>query len=98
MLPHWIWLRATPQEHLSRVIAQGDMRPMVQHPEAMSDIERILSEREQLYLQADIAIDTSGKSIEQVLKECADAVRRSREAGTESLSQRDRLGSQRLPV
>lgn len=62
-----IWLRATPQEHMSRVIAQGDMRPMAQNPEAMADLERILREREEQYRKADASIDTSGKSIEEVV-------------------------------
>jgi XRE family aerobic/anaerobic benzoate catabolism transcriptional regulator len=70
-----IWLRATPQEHMSRVVAQGDMRPMAHNPEAMADLERILAEREALYRQADITIETSEKSVEQVLEECLAHVR-----------------------
>jgi XRE family aerobic/anaerobic benzoate catabolism transcriptional regulator len=65
-----IWLQASPQEHMSRVIAQGDMRPMANNPEAMSDLERILAERDQLYRKADAAIDTSGRSVQEVLQEC----------------------------
>ena len=65
-----VWLRATPQEHMKRVIAQGDMRPMAQNPEAMSDLERILKEREELYRRADVSINTSGKSVEEVVGEC----------------------------
>lgn len=65
-----IWLQATPEEHMSRVIAQGDMRPMAHNPEAMSDLERILGEREQLYCQADVAINTSKRSVEQILADC----------------------------
>jgi len=65
-----IWLRAAPQEHMARVIAQGDMRPMAQNPEAMSDLERILREREELYRQANVSLDTSGKSVEEVVLEC----------------------------
>jgi len=65
-----IWLRATPQEHMSRVIAQGDIRPMAQSPEAMSDLERILAEREQLYSKADATVNTSGQSVEETLAVC----------------------------
>jgi XRE family transcriptional regulator, aerobic/anaerobic benzoate catabolism transcriptional regulator len=72
-----IWLRATPQEHMARVLAQGDIRPMAQNPEAMSDLERILAEREPLYRQADFIIETSGRTVEQVLDECVERVRRS---------------------
>ncbi|MFL6438548.1 MAG: helix-turn-helix transcriptional regulator [Terriglobales bacterium] len=72
---HTIWLRAKPHEHMSRVLAQGDMRPMAQNPEAMSDLERILAEREPLYRQADVTVETSAKSVEQVLEECLAYVR-----------------------
>lgn len=65
-----IWLRATPEEHMSRVIDQGDMRPMAHNPEAMSDLQRILAEREQLYRKADVAINTSKRLIEQVVAAC----------------------------
>jgi len=65
-----VWLRATPQEHMSRVIAQGDMRPMTQSSEAMADLERILTEREPLYRRADAVVDTSGRTIGEVLDEC----------------------------
>jgi XRE family aerobic/anaerobic benzoate catabolism transcriptional regulator len=73
---HTIWLRTTPQEHMARVLAQGDMRPMAQNPEAMSDLERILAEREPFYRQADFIIETSGRTVEQVLDECLGRVRR----------------------
>ena len=67
-----IWLRATPQEHMSRVIAQGDMRPMAQSPEAMTDLERILAEREHLYRRADATVETSGRLAQEVLDNCLD--------------------------
>ena len=54
-----VWLRATPEEHMQRVIAQGDMRPMADNRESMSDLQRILEVREPLYRKADVAIDTS---------------------------------------
>ena len=65
-----VWLRANPDEHMSRVIAQGDMRPMAQSSEAMADLERILIEREHLYRRADAVVDTSGRTIAQVLDQC----------------------------
>jgi XRE family aerobic/anaerobic benzoate catabolism transcriptional regulator len=65
-----IWLQASPEEHMSRVIAQGDMRPMAHNPEAMSDLRRILQEREPLYSQADLAIDTSTRPIHVVVADC----------------------------
>jgi len=60
-----VWLRATPEEHMQRVIAQGDMRPMADNRESMSDLRRILDVREPLYRKADATIDTSGGSVEQ---------------------------------
>ena len=71
-----IWLQATPHEHMSRVIAQGDMRPMAQNPEAMADLERILRERDELYRKADASIDTSGRSLEEVVAEASHNVER----------------------
>jgi XRE family aerobic/anaerobic benzoate catabolism transcriptional regulator len=63
-----VWLRATPEEHMQRVIAQGDMRPMADNRESMSDLRRILDVREPLYRKADLAIDTSGSSVEESLE------------------------------
>ena len=58
-----IWLRTTAQEHMARVVAQGDMRPMAGNPEALADLERILTSREALYRRADEVIDTSGYTV-----------------------------------
>jgi XRE family transcriptional regulator, aerobic/anaerobic benzoate catabolism transcriptional regulator len=55
-----IWLRATPEDHMQRVIAQGDKRPMADNREAMTDLQRILAGREKLYGQADVTLNTSG--------------------------------------
>jgi XRE family aerobic/anaerobic benzoate catabolism transcriptional regulator len=60
-----VWLRASPEEHMQRVIAQGDMRPMSHNRDAMSDLRRILTGREVLYSKADIQMDTSGRSFEE---------------------------------
>jgi XRE family aerobic/anaerobic benzoate catabolism transcriptional regulator len=60
-----VWLRATPEDHMQRVIAQGDMRPMADNREAMSDLQRILAVREPLYRQADLTIDTSTENLEK---------------------------------
>lgn len=54
-----VWLKATPEEHMARVIAQGDLRPMAGNTEAMADLKRILTTREPLYRKADVIIDTS---------------------------------------
>lgn len=60
---HTIWLKATPEEHISRVRAQGDERPMAGNPEAMTILRTILTSREANYQLADYTIDTSGQSV-----------------------------------
>ena len=62
-----IWLRATPEEHMERVIAQGDMRPMAGRAQAMDDLRRILQSRTGLYARADATVDTAGKNVRQSL-------------------------------
>ncbi len=62
-----VWLRATPEEHMSRVLAQGDLRPMAGKKEAMDDLRRILATRESLYGKADVVLDTSGQTPRQSL-------------------------------
>lgn len=57
-----VWIKATPEEHMNRVVAQGDTRPMAGNEEAMDDLRRILEGRHQLYSKADAVIDTEGKS------------------------------------
>ncbi len=64
-----IWLTADPEEHMSRVIAQGDFRPMAGNEEAMEDLRRILIGRNNLYSKADASVNTSGKKPEQSYKE-----------------------------
>ena len=59
-----VWVKAQPEEHMARVIAQGDMRPMAGNDEAMEDLRRILEAREPLYSRADEIIDTSGESVD----------------------------------
>ena len=62
-------LRASPREHMDRVMAQGDFRPMGSNPRAMDELLSILQSREQLYAKADVTLDTSGKSAKQALPE-----------------------------
>ena len=64
-----VWLRAAPEEHMARVVAQGDTRPMAGNQEAMDDLRRILDGRAALYGQADAIVDTTGKPMEQSLAE-----------------------------
>lgn len=59
-----VWLTATPAEHMERVVAQGDMRPMAGNKEAMDDLRRILAGRAAFYGKADLTFDTSAPSSE----------------------------------
>ena len=59
-----VWLKAAPEEHMRRVLAQGDLRPMADNKEAMADLRRILAARNPLYAKADAAVDTSGRGPE----------------------------------
>jgi XRE family aerobic/anaerobic benzoate catabolism transcriptional regulator len=59
-----IWIKAQPEEHMSRVLEQGDFRAMAGNDQAMEDLRRILEAREPLYRQADMELDTSSSSVE----------------------------------
>lgn len=69
-----VWLRAAPDEHMKRVIAQGDLRPMAGNAEAMEDLKRILAGREAAYARADLTFDTSGKPLAGTYLALRDAV------------------------
>lgn len=60
-----VWLKARPEEHMGRVLAQGDLRPMAGNDEAMEDLKRILAAREPFYRKADALVDTSGQTPEE---------------------------------
>jgi len=63
-----VWLKASPEEHMARVVAQGDTRPMAGRAEAMNDLRRILASREPLYGQADAVVDTAGQPLVESLR------------------------------
>lgn len=69
-----VWLRAQPEEHMARVLAQGDLRPMAGNEEAMDDLKRILAAREPLYGKADAIVDTSGETPDRSLARLRDIV------------------------
>jgi XRE family aerobic/anaerobic benzoate catabolism transcriptional regulator len=64
-----VWLRATPEEHMRRVVEQGDTRPMRDNKRAMEDLRAILESREALYARADFTVETSGRTVDQTLGE-----------------------------
>ncbi len=59
-----IWLQATPEDHMARVLAQGDTRPIAASTEAMQDLRRILNNRSPFYAKADVHFDTSAQPLE----------------------------------
>lgn len=76
-----VWIKATPEEHMNRVVAQGDTRPMAGSDEAMDDLRRILEGRHQLYSKADAAVDTAGKSERDSVEELVALVEAARTSG-----------------
>ncbi|HEY4137841.1 MAG TPA: shikimate kinase, partial [Casimicrobiaceae bacterium] len=69
-----VWIKAAPEEHMSRVISQGDFRPMDGHEAAMEDLRRILAARDPLYAKADAIVDTTGERFEQSLAKLTHAI------------------------
>lgn len=69
-----VWLRARPEEHYQRVVDQGDRRPMANHPRAMAELRSILAEREPSYARCAVEVDTSGRSVEEVVGRILDGL------------------------
>ena len=70
-----VWLQADPEEHMQRVRAQGDTRPMAASPEAMEDLKRILAGRTAFYAKADLSVDTSGLALDPCFAQLREKVR-----------------------
>jgi len=64
-----VWLRARPEDHWTRVVAQGDTRPMADDDRAFHNLCAILAEREPLYGQADVVVDTVGRDVDAIARE-----------------------------
>jgi XRE family transcriptional regulator, aerobic/anaerobic benzoate catabolism transcriptional regulator len=62
-----IWLKASPEEHMERVIKQGDSRPMSSSLNAMTDLKNILNSRLELYQKADYVVNTSEMTVDQTV-------------------------------
>jgi XRE family aerobic/anaerobic benzoate catabolism transcriptional regulator len=62
-----VWLRATPEDHWNRVVAQGDQRPMAENPHAFEELRGLLVARARLYAQADREVDTTSRTVRQVV-------------------------------
>lgn len=66
-----VWLRAKPELHLERVLAQGDHRPMEGHPRALDELREILERRDGLYSMADEHVETSDRTLEDLAADVA---------------------------
>ncbi|MBS1269809.1 MAG: Shikimate kinase [Gammaproteobacteria bacterium] len=75
-----VWVKASPEEHMNRVVAQGDLRPMQDSNEAMSDLRRILAERQGYYSAANYVLDTSARTVQDCLRELVRQCRGYRQA------------------
>jgi len=69
-----VWLKASPEEHMNRVIAQGDMRPFKGRSAALDEIKKLLEDRNRLYSRANAIVDTSGKTLKQAYNELRSAL------------------------
>lgn len=73
---HTVWIKARPDEHMNRVMEQGDFRPMAQNREAMADLVAILDARRADYARAQAELDTSGDTVECSFEKLRDLVKR----------------------
>jgi XRE family aerobic/anaerobic benzoate catabolism transcriptional regulator len=71
---HTVWISAQPEEHMSRVMKQGDFRPMARNREAMADLHAILEARRVDYARAEASLDTSGATVQQSFNRLAKLV------------------------
>ncbi|HXU43421.1 MAG TPA: helix-turn-helix transcriptional regulator [Burkholderiales bacterium] len=69
-----VWLKTKPDEHMARVIAQGDMRPFKGRSAALDEIKKLLEDRAGLYARADATLETSGKTVRQSLADLKKAI------------------------
>jgi XRE family transcriptional regulator, aerobic/anaerobic benzoate catabolism transcriptional regulator len=67
-----VWLKARPEDHYARVMAQGDLRPMKNRPAAMAELRALLAAREPAYREADLVVDTSALGLEGSIERIAD--------------------------
>ena len=70
-----VWLQAAPEDHMNRVVAQGDTRPMAASREAMEDLKGILAGRAPFYSKAQLQIDTSAQPLDATFLLLRDGVR-----------------------
>ena len=86
---HTVWIKARPDEHMSRVMEQGDFRPMAQNREAMADLVAILDARRADYARAQAELDTSGDTRRAELRETRGSSRPGRRRMPSAPDERD---------
>jgi XRE family aerobic/anaerobic benzoate catabolism transcriptional regulator len=69
-----VWLKARPDDYWSRVMKQGDRRPMDEHPQAREALRDLISRREPLYAQAEFTVDTAGLTVTKAVERVAKAI------------------------
>lgn len=69
-----VWLRAAPEEHFARVLAQGDRRPMHARPRAMDELRALLDERALQYARCELTLATSGRAPAELVRELVRAL------------------------
>jgi len=69
-----VWLRARPEDHMDRVVAQGDERPMAAREDAMAELRQILASRAPLYAEADLVVDTSDGTPDDIVTRIQEAL------------------------
>ena len=75
---HTVWIRTSPAEHMARVRAQGDLRPMAGNPDAMDQLKALLDERTGQYQRANVMIDTAAKPVQSSVNELLTAIAKNR--------------------
>ncbi len=69
-----VWLKARPEDHWNRVVAQGDQRPMAENPHAFAELRALMTAREKLYARAEHTVDTTARRVPQVVSAIAEMV------------------------
>jgi XRE family transcriptional regulator, aerobic/anaerobic benzoate catabolism transcriptional regulator len=70
-----VWLHADPEDHMKRVLAQGDLRPMAHNKEAMEDLKSILAGRAAFYSKSQLKLDTSARPLDETFQALRSMVR-----------------------
>ena len=61
-----VWLQAEPENHLQRVLAQGDQRPFEGRPRALEELRALLAGRQRLYGRCEWHVRTDDRTPEEV--------------------------------